>query len=244
MKNKIKESFDQVHAERNLIEKTKQNVWAEVSRRERRKSSVFAPKLAGVIITLFVVVSCYFGYSYLNTETVISFDINPSVELNVNKYDRIIGVHAFNEDGKELIQDVDLKHLNYIDGINQMIASEPVDSRLKDNQLLEITVVCDSKEQNKKYEEAIEHHTNIQEEQIFHMEHHQHVEEAHQHGFSCGKYRAYLDLKAKDDSITEEQAKHMTIREMHDHTHHCKNQEDVPSQSHQSHHHRHGHGHK
>lgn len=42
------------------------------------------------------------------------------------------------------------------------------------------------------------------------------VEAAHKAGFSFGKYRAFLELHALDSTVTEEEARGMTMRQIRD----------------------------
>ncbi len=63
------------------------------------------------------------AYSYTVPYSYIDLDINPSVELTVNIYDRIIGVEALNEDGSMLIRDMSLKHMKLDSGVSTLLNS-------------------------------------------------------------------------------------------------------------------------
>ena len=46
------------------------------------------------------------GYSYIQTPvSYVSIDVNPSVELTLNRVDRVISATAFNGDGEAVLED-------------------------------------------------------------------------------------------------------------------------------------------
>ncbi|MEG2212985.1 MAG: hypothetical protein RRY35_03705, partial [Clostridiales bacterium] len=42
------------------------------------------------------------AYAYLTPAYYVSMDVNPSVEYTLNTFDRVLSVHAVNEDGQEI----------------------------------------------------------------------------------------------------------------------------------------------
>lgn len=82
------------------------------------------------------------GYWLYFTPTVkISIDINPSVELGVNRFNRIISFESYNDDGQELINSLDIKFTNYSEAVNRIIESENVISLLSNNEIMTIAVI-------------------------------------------------------------------------------------------------------
>lgn len=63
----------------------------------------------------------YGAYSYAMPYSYVDLDINPSVELTANVYDRIIRVEALNDDGKKLLSSRSLKNTKLQAGITQLL---------------------------------------------------------------------------------------------------------------------------
>ncbi len=70
-----------------------------------------------VLGTGYGVLSYSMPYSY------IDFDINPSIELTVNIYDRIINAEALNSDGQVLLGCSKLKNTKLSEGVSKLISS-------------------------------------------------------------------------------------------------------------------------
>lgn len=53
----------------------------------------------------------------------VSVDINPSIEVSINKDEEIVSAQAKNEDGTKLLESLDLTHKKLVDGVNEIIAA-------------------------------------------------------------------------------------------------------------------------
>ena len=53
-------------------------------------------------------------------------DINPSIELSVNRFDRVIAVTGFNEDGQVLSRELDVKYKDYAQAVEQVLCYDSV----------------------------------------------------------------------------------------------------------------------
>lgn len=92
------------------------------------KRRFFTPKLIGAMAT---VVICAFGILGVNqyqktmsaVDTVIDFDVNPSVEIKTNKKEKIVEVNALNDEGKTILQDMDLENVDLDVAVNALIGS-------------------------------------------------------------------------------------------------------------------------
>ena len=75
------------------------------------------------ILTFFM-----FGFSLYQTMlptavAYVSLDINPSIEIGVDKNSQVIEVKGLNEEGKKLLKQVSLKHKNVYLAIEELIAA-------------------------------------------------------------------------------------------------------------------------
>ena len=84
----------------------------EKTKKEFNIKNIFSNKLAGVVVMAMICLVGIFGYvqydSNYKIDSIVDFDVNPSVEFEVNKKEKVIGVNALNEDGKKIIGDMDL----------------------------------------------------------------------------------------------------------------------------------------
>lgn len=56
-------------------------------------------------------------------ESSIAIDVNPSIELSVNRNDKVLKVEALNEDAVEILDDMDLKNVDLDIAVNAVIGS-------------------------------------------------------------------------------------------------------------------------
>ena len=83
MYDRIKEAFDQVTASEELKSQTK----AYLAQKSRRPRLVIPAAIVAVFLLL-----CGGYYLYFIPTATISIDINPSLELSINRFDRVISV--------------------------------------------------------------------------------------------------------------------------------------------------------
>lgn len=63
----------------------------------------------------------YGAYCYTVPYSYVHLDINPSIELTANVYDRIIKAEALNEDGQKLLEGRNLKHEKIDEGVSDLL---------------------------------------------------------------------------------------------------------------------------
>lgn len=78
--------------------------------------------LASVAAALVIVFGLWLNLTY-STETMVAFDVNPSIELSVNRGERIIKINPRNGEAWEVIGDMDLKGIDLEVGVNALIGS-------------------------------------------------------------------------------------------------------------------------
>ena len=155
------------------------------------------------------------GYSILNTAvSYISIDLNPSIELALNRFDNVIEASAYNDDGAAILESNILKGKSYIDAVDTLLSSDEFNSYINEESELNFTIVSDNKE---KIIEGLQNcHGYGQYNSSCHEANSDIVSDAHSHGLSFGKYRAYLELSEYDSSITTDDCKDMTMRQIYD----------------------------
>ncbi len=209
MKSELKEAFDSVHASENLKTRTRAFLTQRRSPWRLRVPHAAAAACALVLLTLLG------GWFWLSPMTAISVDVNPSLEMEINRFDRVVDVYGYNEEGNALAQAVQLRFLNYEQAVENLLSSEEMQPYLTENAALSIGVIGADEQRCSAMMARLEQctagagaHCYTAGSEV--------LDQAHELGMSCGKYRAFLQLQELDPTITPEQVQNMTMREMRD----------------------------
>lgn len=215
MTDRIRAAFDTVHADEALKQRTREYLHRTVYQRGRRKAAPLRrlrPILAAACLLL---VLCAGGsYLYFTPTAFISIDVNPSLELGVNRFDRVVSVEAFNQDGQALADGLDVKNLDYRDALEQILADQSVTAYLSEG-ILSLTVAGEDEGQCAEIYQTMEDCASGRRNVRCHAGSSDAMEQAHTAGMSVGKYQAYLILRELDPDITAEQVRGMTMREIY-----------------------------
>lgn len=216
MNNRIKEAFDHIHADSDLKANTADFVCGKTN--QYQKSHFFSYKrFAAVVVCLLLVLVGQKGYSvYFTPVSTISIDVNPSIEFSVNQFDKVIDVASYNEDGEILVSSMNVRFLDYKKALNLLLQNENMASYLTQDQTVIITVFGASDQKNDEMLASLATYTASYENVHCSSGHSEEVTEAHSFGLSCGKYRAFLELQALDPSITVEDIRELSMRQIQD----------------------------
>lgn len=215
MNDRIKGAFDQIHAEEAL----KQRTLAVVSSRigQQARPSRVPRRLVPLAACLLLLVAGLTGYwAYFVPTAAISIDVNPSLELGINRFDKVISMEGYNEEGQALADSLDVLFLDYTQAIDQILSSTQVSTLLSADGVMAISVVSENEIQSGRLLANIERCTEGQSNTYCYSADPQEVEDAHALGLSCGKYQAYLEVLALDPTVTPEEIQGMTMREIQD----------------------------
>lgn len=213
--NHIHDAFDEIRADEKLKESTKQFLSARRKHVPQPQPRYVSGRMLAALCAFFLLVTGIKGYSWLHTPvSYVSIDINPSIELALNRLDRVASVTAFNEDGETLVRGLSLKGKKYTDAIDTLMASSGMERYLLNNEELVFTVASD--ERNAELQSGIDHCQNHSEHRCLSVSADPAlISGAHENGLSIGKYYAYLQLAAYDDTVTVEDCRDMSISEIH-----------------------------
>lgn len=214
MHEEIRAAFDSVHAEPELKAAAK----AAVARQLRRRQSPARPlRLALATAACAAVVVVLGGRWFYFTPTAhISIDINPSLELGINRFDRVISVQGWNDDGTALAEAVDVTNLSYTDAVETILSTDTIETLLAQDAVVEIGVIGDDDTHCEALLAGVEACTGDRQNAHCYRAGTDEVEAAHDCGLSYGKYRAYQELAALDPSVTPEEVQGMTMRQIRD----------------------------
>ena len=212
MQSKIKTAFNSVTADEQLKEKTRQSVLLKAEKMQTSKSFNFKRYVLAPIALVLTFSLAGFLFSYNIQVSAISVDINPSIELGINQFSRIISTKAYNSDGEELLNSTDIKNLTYEEGINKLLECDKAKQYINNDNVVMITV--DSQNNSEEMIESIEQNISSNVDMYCNKSDSSNSEEAHANGLSFGKYNAYLELKEYEPDITTEDISKMTMKEI------------------------------
>ena len=202
-------------ASRHAIETSKGQ--GSATPQKRRKALHFAKggRIAAIAACL-ALVACLIGgvADFLRPMAYVGIDVNPSVELTLNRFDIVVGTHALNDDGKQALDEASCMWRPFddvardLDGAMRAIAGEDA--------VVEVSIDCDNEsryaalaaQSNNCFGcngEARCDRTNAEERQA-----------AHDSGMGVAKYRAYQKLQEAGVDISTEECASMSMRELRD----------------------------
>ena len=213
MNKKIKEAFDQIQMEDQLKDKTKAYISKKTRNYTKAKQFHFFGLISATICLLLLLIGGH--WLYFTPTVAISVDINPSIELGINRFNQVVSIDSYNEDGKLLLDKLEIKYLNYQEAIDQIVNNDQVMAYLSNDEVMTICVIGDENKQSNQIltniETVVENQSNTY---CYHTNHHE-VNRAHEVGLSYGKYQAYLQLQELDPTITVSDVQNMTMKEIH-----------------------------
>lgn len=152
----------------------------------------------------------------------IGIDVNPSIELKINKKNKVIDVIANNEDGNKILSDMDLNGSDMNVAINALIGSMVKNGYIDElaNSIL-ISVEGNSLEENEKLRQEIVNKLNanlannnfsIVSQTVSNESELESI--ANQYNISLGKAKLIQDIIANNNLLTYEELANLSINEL------------------------------
>lgn len=176
----------------------------------KRRMRVFAA-VAACLIAAFVGVG---GYAYaMKPVACVGVDINPSIELSINRFDRVVDARALSEDAQAVLDAADVQGKPYAEAAAALAAA--CESYLGEGVVVEVGVSCSDEERCTEIEqESLRcfgqggtqvHCGRVDEAQRRDAEH---------AGMSIGRYRLYCLLEETGVEVSEQEAATLSMREL------------------------------
>lgn len=237
MRNTIQEAFGQVHA----TEQMKRNVSGYLSQQTgnfanqqedtedracedeflRQDRGVFVKWSTGAIrpvlsVCMILILCLGFGswYYWETPVSYVSIDVNPSIELVLNRADRVVRVESQNEDGALVLKDLQLKGKRYLQAVELLVESDAMRPYLTKDADLTLTVASPKAEEllmALRGSAVTNRYQGLYRQADLEM-----VHLAHACGLSLGRYQMYQMIAQYDDSVTAEDCQHMTMCQLHE----------------------------
>ncbi|RKD32223.1 anti-sigma-I factor RsgI family protein [Lacrimispora algidixylanolytica] len=183
--------------------------------------------IASLIAACFCMIALAGGtYTYQNgrVDSVIGIDVNPSVELSVNKRNKVLSAQALNEDARNIMEQMDLKGVDLNVAVNAVIGAMVTNGYLTDadNAIL-VTVANDSVKKAKNLRSTVvgDIKTALKEQQLEAVVYDQQAIEEDQvksfaldYGISYGKAYFLKELMDQNSSLTLDDMKDLASLNM------------------------------
>ncbi len=216
MYEKLKTSFDHIHAESDLKDRTREFLLRKMSAYSKTPPARW--RLLTALICLVFILSGLGGggWLYFTPVSAVSIDINPSIEFRINRFDRVLSVEGYNDDGMDLAAGLNVRHMSYMDAISQVLNDKMVTECLAQDEVLSIMVSSADGERQNEMLANVECYAAGYYNVYCGMGRYEDMTAAHTCGLSFGKYRAFLELQTLDPDITPEDVQGWTMREIRD----------------------------
>ena len=149
------------------------------------------------------------AYVYQTPVAYVGIDINPSIELGVNYFDRVVSAEGDNADGQDILSEINVVGMTYEEALASLNDSLTNKGYLTADAAVAVTVMCDDDSRCSNLEETSQRcfssaGQGVHCSRATSAEHH----EAHESGLGMGKYLAWrslvdagVDISADDVAI-------------------------------------------
>jgi hypothetical protein len=217
---RIKEVFDEIKMPDGLKEDTltlidKKAALASPRKKQRRISSLRRLGIA-LAACLLVGIIGFGGFKVYATETaVVGIELNPSLELGVNWFGRVIDARSLNSDGQLVLSNLSLKGKSYEEALALITKSEVFLSYVTEDSFVDVSVTCDDERQSADLvAEGQQSISALPCSGTCSRVSSQARAEALKSGMGIGRYSAARTLMSLDPSLSVEDCAAMSMREL------------------------------
>ncbi len=217
----LKGTFDSIHTPDVVLNTTRNVVSKDASEiqptKQRLRPSRARTILAIAACLVLVAIIPVGMYLYNDVRTIVTMDINPSVELSLNRFNIVVNAAGMNADGQELLDANPVKGMPCEAALEKLMMTEQIQNAVEDNNALEVVVFSVDGSSTTTTEEIVKTaskntgcHSSCSSASS------EEYNQAQQLGLTVGKYRAYLALCEAGLEVSPEEVRNMTMRELRD----------------------------
>lgn len=154
---------------------------------------------------------------YFEETAFVDIDVNPSIELGINRFDIVVSARAYNNDGEALLEAVSITGKRYDAAVAELTSSEAFEPYASGDAFVAISVVADDARQS----DALRAQSDARLRDLP-CEGTCHAVDAETHaaasasGMGTARYQAALQLMALDDTLALEDCARMSMHELRD----------------------------
>lgn len=188
--------------------------------RPRRRRTL--PKALAAIAACLLAGALGFGVFRVYNEAVaiVSLDINPSIELSVNRGGKVLDARGVNPDGEQMLSTVSVVGMDFPDAISLLLDNESITALVEEDptgNAIDFTVTSLNGENVDALQDEV---TAACEQRSVRysctMASSAEYDSATELGLTVGRYRAYVELQRIGVDIAPEQLNTMSMREIRD----------------------------
>jgi biotin operon repressor len=130
-------------------------------KKEKTLNSKLIKKVAG-IASVFALAAVS-SFAYTTPTSYVSLDVNPSIEYSLNMFDKVLTVKAVNEDGQEIVANLEVKNLEISEAVQKTIDKLLQEGYITDDENAGIVIAISNDNEEKSEELATELEQETQE---------------------------------------------------------------------------------
>lgn len=228
LENKIRGAFEDVRAGERLKAATAQYLRQQRARGGQwetpRRSAGWVRGLAVACAAVVLVLAGGIWQGMVRTPvSYVSVDVDPSAELALNRFDRVVSAAAFSEDGMAVLDGLELSGRPYTEAVEALLSSDAMASSLTSDVQPVLTVAAADGDRQARLLEGVGTCVGqLGYDGVCYGADVADVAAAHSCGMSLGKYAAWQTLGQYGQTLTEEECQGMTMGELYDRIHECE----------------------
>lgn len=222
--DELKAAFDAVKAEETLKASTK----AFLTERKSQKPVVWR---VAVVATCLCFLLWGIGMYYTPVAQ-ISVEINPHINLTVNRFGRVIRAEGGNADGETVLENLNLQHMQGTQAVESILCQPTVAELIDKGELLSVGVIGESSVQTEQLLGQMEDCVGAVQQSECYYATPEEQQQAQAAGMSCGKYRKLQHLQELHSDLTAEEVQEMPMWQIRQHIAELEKAEQTHSQNH------------
>lgn len=125
--------------------------------RQYPRRNLWPRRLVAAVLLLCLCAGGFFAYTWFSVKAVISIDINPGISLSLNRYEYVINAQPLNDDGADVLDDLNLERLDLDTALNALIGAMNRKGYLSEGATASVFVSGEDEDYNQKlYREVSE----------------------------------------------------------------------------------------
>lgn len=159
---------------------------------------------------------------YRQPTAYVGIDVNPSIELGLNRFGIVVEAEALNDDGRALLDAVSVTNLSYDDALAQLTESAAFAPYVEEGAFVEISVTASDEHQKEELcAKSDAHLESMPCKGSCHEVDEETRRAAADAGMGVGRYRAAVELMTLDPDTTLDECSDLTMRELRDRVDEC-----------------------
>lgn len=178
--------------------------------------------MAAAAMCCFMFIISLGSYSlFFKSVSYISIDVNPSIELSLNRLNRVVKVKAYNSDGEKIAESADIDNMECGEAIKKILGEEKVKGYLENEPIVSVAVYSEDKKAEESLYSKVETVLKIAVPEQYESGDAEVISvdesvlnSAHEHGMTAGRYCEYSKIKETDPEFTAEECNNSSMRQL------------------------------